>query len=938
MYESPKIKYVVQELSKLFGKYNELKMTSNWYTENLVYDSQNFSLRLSSGSSTKDSSPQRFADKKTNDEDDIIIISDSSCSSSPINANKPKWKPSSTTKVKSKEYRKFHFLEDSSSESEKERESPDSLWKLYRSDNKLSKKKHTSRTVMQINETPTETSSTSNDTSERYESDYKAVTSSNTSHDRNQVKESKRHTSHKSPASITRREINLKLRDEPNTEKINKIIKPSYATYSDSRCVVRKHPIHYTPKQDNSGKSKLTRKDTYNIFKNIKCTQLVYNSLRDKKQTDIIINDSTDAEDDLMHPAISPDYDKKKNDFGDSPDIIETSLKNNAVQVDLAKPSISRTNVTESFKPLSEKRKNQIRNWLQINSFDTQSECSFNTVPPSTRNSNSTGNSSLERLELYYETPNNRDRINKVQTEGKQRTISNFDKVLHSISTHQKTLEQNTKQTDNDSKFCTCNNTPNNTPHNKSKALLKTQTEKKAVDEDDLDTKVVVDYVNILDKLYGKSWRNKANILLPSTEPRKTFVPTVNKLVQTERKPLLKNHAAGLDVNEFDLVQNKKTNRRKNVGRKQKEADSFINDETSSNDDESIYHSALTNPTSTTNSTKSMQVPESIKRLQILCDTDTEDEDNKPSNNLVRLHGKKLSFSDDESSNTSEFDPGDYVPPKYEFNKEMTKEPMLSKTPSKTVLKSTGCKTFLASLSNTVPMSQIHPNAKKYRLNYKIYKNELCKKLYELYNEKVFDNKLPRDMSIEWNVRMRGTAGYCYNKKSVKSFSNTIVKSSRIVLATKILDTPDRLRDTLIHEMCHAASWIIDGVSDGHGHFWTKWANKAVKTFPELPPIRRCHNYEIKTKFTYKCTSCGYSIGRHSKSLDVKTKRCGYCYGKFELFINKVTKSGNVQQVQTPKKEPTGFALYVKKNYNSVRKEKSNMKHADVMKILGVGM
>lgn len=34
---------------------------------------------------------------------------------------------------------------------------------------------------------------------------------------------------------------------------------------------------------------------------------------------------------------------------------------------------------------------------------------------------------------------------------------------------------------------------------------------------------------------------------------------------------------------------------------------------------------------------------------------------------------------------------------------------------------------------------------------------------------------------------------------------------------------PDRLRDTLIHEMCHAASWIIDNISDGHGLFWTRW-------------------------------------------------------------------------------------------------------------------
>lgn len=70
-------------------------------------------------------------------------------------------------------------------------------------------------------------------------------------------------------------------------------------------------------------------------------------------------------------------------------------------------------------------------------------------------------------------------------------------------------------------------------------------------------------------------------------------------------------------------------------------------------------------------------------------------------------------------------------------------------------------------------------------MNYKNLKEDLCKELYKLYNEKVFDDKLPQDMPIEWNVRMRGTAGYCYNKKSIRSLTG-IVRSSRIVLATKV--------------------------------------------------------------------------------------------------------------------------------------------------------
>lgn len=108
-----------------------------------------------------------------------------------------------------------------------------------------------------------------------------------------------------------------------------------------------------------------------------------------------------------------------------------------------------------------------------------------------------------------------------------------------------------------------------------------------------------------------------------------------------------------------------------------------------------------------------------------------------------------------------------------------------------------------------------------------------------------------------------------------------------------------------------------------------------MKLFPELPPIYRCHNYEIQTKYTYKCTSCGYSIGRHSK-LDLNIKRCGYCNGTFQLLINKVKKAGIVQKKSAAQKVPSGFALYVKENYHLVEQNSSpSVKRAQAMKILG---
>lgn len=34
----------------------------------------------------------------------------------------------------------------------------------------------------------------------------------------------------------------------------------------------------------------------------------------------------------------------------------------------------------------------------------------------------------------------------------------------------------------------------------------------------------------------------------------------------------------------------------------------------------------------------------------------------------------------------------------------------------------------------------------------------------------------------------------------------------------------DRIKNTLIHELCHAATWIIDGTRNaGHGPLWKKW-------------------------------------------------------------------------------------------------------------------
>ncbi|CAG0891745.1 unnamed protein product [Darwinula stevensoni] len=241
---------------------------------------------------------------------------------------------------------------------------------------------------------------------------------------------------------------------------------------------------------------------------------------------------------------------------------------------------------------------------------------------------------------------------------------------------------------------------------------------------------------------------------------------------------------------------------------------------------------------------------------------------------------------------------------------------------------------FLYSLSQNPKDGPIHPEAAYYISRFKTCKLELANHLYQLFNKYVFDETLPSTMDIKFNNRMRKTAGFCYYRYNRK----TQERSARIELSGKVIDDGRRLRDTMIHELCHAAAWLVTGCKGGHGPVWKSWTQKALKAFPNLPPITRCHYYEINCRYQYVCTGCGYKIGRHSKSLDINRKVCGVCMAKFELHIVKVGHEGEkhmkpVEDLQTPK-PLNKFAQFVKENYGSVKNQNSGLKHCDVMKVL----
>jgi len=142
------------------------------------------------------------------------------------------------------------------------------------------------------------------------------------------------------------------------------------------------------------------------------------------------------------------------------------------------------------------------------------------------------------------------------------------------------------------------------------------------------------------------------------------------------------------------------------------------------------------------------------------------------------------------------------------------------------------------------------------------------RRLFQHYNQKIFANRLPNNLSIEWTEKLYTTAGI------FQPMSN---EACRILLSIKVVDTTRKVRETLVHEMCHAAVWLLDkDYEEIHGRRWKGWAQRALRLCDELKEVRqRVHNYPIRYPCGYRCSQCGTSFGcRKAQSFEY---RCSLC-------------------------------------------------------------
>ena len=132
-----------------------------------------------------------------------------------------------------------------------------------------------------------------------------------------------------------------------------------------------------------------------------------------------------------------------------------------------------------------------------------------------------------------------------------------------------------------------------------------------------------------------------------------------------------------------------------------------------------------------------------------------------------------------------------------------------------------------------------NPNAEHYKVNFEKEKGTLARKLYNIFNKICFNGRLPNDTEILWNDDLPKIAGFC-----LPGITDTNQRSFSIHLSEILVNTPERTRDVLIHEMCHGAVWWKYGeVNPPHGDRWRRCVKRVERCLKNILEIKVTHSY-----------------------------------------------------------------------------------------------
>ncbi|KAI0127973.1 SprT-like family-domain-containing protein [Xylariales sp. AK1849] len=302
-----------------------------------------------------------------------------------------------------------------------------------------------------------------------------------------------------------------------------------------------------------------------------------------------------------------------------------------------------------------------------------------------------------------------------------------------------------------------------------------------------------------------------------------------------------------------------------------------------------------------TKSLKGDDLEDAFKKLQIYAEDLDDSPDTKPRATIQLDPITPKKSLQPSPIKAPKIPPSPWKPEHHEFwdaeiqNEWIDRHSPPKRSPKKPVLEPTDSKALLKLKYGTSPQKR---DAKK---AFDQIKESLAQTFLAELDDRVTSGELARltaptgGMRIKWCTSLQSTAGRAHWKcKEVTTMTQQAdgslqsTKERRheawIDLASKVLTNEDDLLNTVAHEFCHLAVFMLNGKPKfAHGAEFKAWGRKCMAAFRGRGiEVTTKHDYEIDYKFIWRCADCTAEVHRHSKSVDTSKQRCGRCRGVLE--------------------------------------------------------
>jgi len=109
-------------------------------------------------------------------------------------------------------------------------------------------------------------------------------------------------------------------------------------------------------------------------------------------------------------------------------------------------------------------------------------------------------------------------------------------------------------------------------------------------------------------------------------------------------------------------------------------------------------------------------------------------------------------------------------------------------------------------------------------------REHLATTLLTAIDQKVMSGKLSTatastgGLKLIWSTKLRTAAGRAHWTRVKRPLGTEEQHDVKIELSTRIITSEEKLRDTLAHELCHCATWMIDkNPNANHGKQFKQW-------------------------------------------------------------------------------------------------------------------